>query len=235
MMSFRPTRKFSRFAVVTVFGAAIVIGCAGSYARAADDDDDEMIDTKVFRYLLQGLGLRRDGGTGIDYRERSPLVLPPGNELNQLPSPENAGRAKQVSNWPVDPDIKRTRQRKEAERKRKAPEPGVDDRPLMPDKMTELPPPSSTGSKAGEAPGRSAEGAERPSTPGELGSKGFMDMFKTGLWAPKEEYVPFTGEPARTSLTEPPRGYRTPSPAQPYGVGKDKWIAPTIDKNEPAK
>jgi hypothetical protein len=193
-----------------------------------------MIDTKAFRYLLKGLGLRKDG-TAIDYRERSPLVLPPGKELNQLPPPEDAAKANRMANWPVDPDIKRTKQRKEAERKRKPVEVGVDDRPLMPDKMTELPPPSSTGSKAGEAPGRSAEEAERPSTNAELGSKGFMNMFKTGLWAPKEEYVPFTGEPARTSLTEPPKGYRTPSPAQPYGVGKDKWAAPTIDKNEPVR
>ena len=30
----------------------------------------------------------------------------------------------------------------------------------------------------------------------------------------------FTGEPPRTALTEPPPGYRTPSPEQPYGVGK---------------
>jgi hypothetical protein len=234
MMSFRPTRKFSRFAVATVFGAAVMIGCAGSYAHAADDDDDEMIDTKAFRYLLQGLGLRRDGAS-IDYRERSPLVLPPGKELNQLPSPEDASRAKQVSNWPDDPDLKRTRVRKEAERKRKPMEPGVDDKPLMANKMTELPPPATTGNRAGEAPGISAEGNQQPSTPSELGSKGFMSMFKTGLWAPKEEYLPFTGEPPRTSLTEPPRGYRTPSPAQPYGVGRDKWAAPKIDRNEPVK
>ena len=30
----------------------------------------------------------------------------------------------------------------------------------------------------------------------------------------------FTGEPPRTALTEPPPGYQTPSPDQPYGVGK---------------
>ena len=32
----------------------------------------------------------------------------------------------------------------------------------------------------------------------------------------------FTGEPARASLTDPPPGYQTPSPDQPYGLGKDK-------------
>ena len=79
------------------------------------------------------------------------------------------------------------------------------------------------------------EGSAQPSTNAELGSKGFLNMFKTGFWAPKEEYTPFTGEPQRSSLTEPPRGYRTPSPNQPYGVGREKWKAPTVDKNEPVK
>ena len=45
----------------------------------------------------------------------------------------------------------------------------------------------------------------------------------------------FTGEPRRESLIEPPAGYRTPSPNQPYGIGKDTWIAPKIDRQEPAK
>ena len=92
-----------------------------------------------------------------------------------------------------------------------------------------------TTPRGGEAPGKSMEGSTQPSTNAELGSKGFMSMFKTGLWAPKEEYTPFTGEPQRSSLTEPPPGYRTPSPTQPYGVGKEKWKAPTVDKNEPVK
>ena len=79
-----------------------------------------------------------------------------------------------------------------------------------------------------------ATAAAAPSTNTELGSKSLTTIFGS-LWAPKEEYVPFTGEPARSTLIEPPPGYRTPSPAQPYGVGRDKWVAPVIDKNEPAK
>jgi hypothetical protein len=92
-----------------------------------------------------------------------------------------------------------------------------------------------TTPRNGEVPGKSMEGSTAPSTNAELGSKGFLNMFKTGLWAPKEEYAPFTGEPQRSSLTEPPPGYRTPSPNQPYGVGREKWKAPVIDKNEPVK
>ncbi len=41
-------------------------------------------------------------------------------------------------------------------------------------------------------------------------------------WFDKEEYATFAGEPARNDLTDPPAGYRIPSPAQPYGIGPEK-------------
>jgi hypothetical protein len=231
MTSFSCNRRFSRVVLAATLGMAVVIGCAGSFAQAADEDDDELLDVKIFRNIMKGLGLRRDEDNGINYRERSPLVLPTSKEL---PRPESDATVKKAAGWPNDPDLKRVRQRKEAERKRKPTDPGVDDKALPPNKMTEGPAPAPTGSKAGEAPGKSMEGSAAPSTNAELGSKGITSMF-SGLWAPKEEYTPFTGEPARTSLIEPPAGYRTPSPAQPYGVGRDKWVAPVIDKNEPVK
>jgi hypothetical protein len=41
-------------------------------------------------------------------------------------------------------------------------------------------------------------------------------------WFDKEEYASFTGEPVRRNLTDPPAGYRIPSPEQPYGLGPEK-------------
>ena len=41
-------------------------------------------------------------------------------------------------------------------------------------------------------------------------------------WFSKEEYASFNGEPVRGDLTEPPAGYRVPSPNQPYGISPDK-------------
>jgi hypothetical protein len=41
-------------------------------------------------------------------------------------------------------------------------------------------------------------------------------------WFNKEEYANFAGEPVRRDLTDPPAGYRVPSPEQPYGIGPDK-------------
>jgi hypothetical protein len=37
-------------------------------------------------------------------------------------------------------------------------------------------------------------------------------------WFNKEEYANFQGEPVRQDLTDPPAGYRIPSPDQPYGI-----------------
>jgi hypothetical protein len=40
-------------------------------------------------------------------------------------------------------------------------------------------------------------------------------------WFSREEYASFNGEPVRGDLTEPPAGYRVPSPNQPYGISPD--------------
>ncbi len=182
---------------------------------------------------MKGLGLRKDGTAGIEYRERSPLVLPPSNAICRRRKPTPPPRRPPAGR--TIPTSSSARQRKEAERKRKPIEPGVDDKAAAAepdDRRAGLAPPpaASAGDGAGTFDGRHRP---QPSTNAELGSKGFTSMFGW-LWAPKEEYTPFTGEPPRSSLTEPPPGYRTPSPSQPYGVGTDKWIAP-IDRQERAR
>ena len=44
------------------------------------------------------------------------------------------------------------------------------------------------------------------------------------------ETATFTGEPPRSSLTEPPPGYQTPSSAAPYAAGDERngWKIPTL-------
>ena len=41
-------------------------------------------------------------------------------------------------------------------------------------------------------------------------------------WFNQEEYANFPGEPVRQNLTDPPAGYRIPSPEQPYGISPEK-------------
>lgn len=222
MMTFRSERKFFRFLLAAAVGMAVVIGSAGIGAYAADGDNDPLPDVKILRGILKGLGLRKDEES-IDYRERSPLVLPPGKEL---PPPDTTAAVKaKTAAWPDDPDIKQAKLRKDAERNRKPYTEGIDDKPLMPSQYGVK---TTGGNRAGEAPAPSTEQTSKPMSAAELGSKNLFNS----LWAPKEEYTTFVGEPPRGSLTEPPKGYRTPSPSQPYGVGKEKWTAPVIDRNE---
>ena len=226
-MSFRSKRTFTRFALAATIGMAVMIGCAATGARAADDDDDDsLLDVKILRNVLKHLGLRRDE-KAIEYRERSPLVLPPGKEL---PSPEASTPAKaKTAAWPDDPDVKRAKQKKDAERDRKAYTEGVDDKPLLPGQYDRAP---ARGSKAGEAPGPTTDETSKPMSQSQLGTKNIFDS----LWTPKEEYTTFSGEPPRTTLIEPPAGYRTPSPNQPYGVGREKWKPPAAtDRAEPVR
>jgi hypothetical protein len=50
-------------------------------------------------------------------------------------------------------------------------------------------------------------------------------------WFSKEEYGSFAGEPVRQNLTEPPAGYRVPSPEQPYGISPEKKPAKPAAQN----
>src|SRR5215213_5359043 len=106
MVSFRSKprlvrAKLARAMFAAMVGAAVIAGGSSQTVWAADDDEDEpLADTKVLRYILQGLGLRRgDEGTGIEYRERSPLVLPANK---QLPQPETVKPASKTAGWPDD-------------------------------------------------------------------------------------------------------------------------------------
>ena len=64
-------------ASLLVFGAAAVLGSAP--ARAADDETSW--DQKLTRGIMDGLGLKRDGEATINYQERAPLVIPPGQRI----------------------------------------------------------------------------------------------------------------------------------------------------------
>jgi hypothetical protein len=213
-------RHWVRMAIAAMLGLAVVMGGSGTDARA-NDDEDVAPDTKFLRKVLSVLGLRRDG-EAIDYSERSPLVLPPSRELR---APER-GAAAPVAGWPNDPDVRRARQRAEQEKNRKTVE--EEENPLPPSEL-DRPGPVSPASRP-DGKDRSWDTVSRPSTPAELGSK---NVFSTMFGRPKEEYATFTSEPARGSLTEPPAGYRTPSPHQPYGVGKQTWKpGPRQDRHE---
>jgi hypothetical protein len=196
--------------VAGVLSVAVLVA-AGGLARADDEErKDEWLDQKLFRNFLGGLGMSNDSAN-INYHERSPLVIPP---VQNLPPPENAAAVRQNPAWPKDPDRARAKQ----EKKREAITQGYWDdqaKPLLPDQLNK----PRSGPIRTTRDGATVEESAKPLKPSELGYKG--GVFSS-LFGYKEEVVPFNGEPERESLTEPPKGYRTPSSAQPYGIlGKE--------------
>ena len=211
-------------ACVLVFGAAAVLGSAP--VRAADDEPT--FDQKIMNSIMDGLGFKRDGEPGISYQERAPLVIPPGRDL--MP-PERSDPAANNPAWPKDPDVERRKVETAMQKNRNvSDEREREQNPLRPDQLT----PGARGKQKRQA-ARTDDGYQAPASgfgsqlsPSELGYKGniFSNMFSSK----KEEQAKFTGEPPRTSLTEPPAGYQTPSPDQPYGLAKG--AAPTKAYND---
>jgi hypothetical protein len=209
-------------ACAVVFGAVMASGPSPACAA----DDDVSYDQKILRDIMEGIGLKRDGEATINYQERAPLVLPPNRDL---PPPERTDSVANNPAWPKDPDVERRKTEAAMEKNRNiSDEREREQNPLRPDQMT----PGGKGkkrqaSRSDDGYQNSASGFSSPMSPSELGYRGgFFGMFGSNK---KEETAKFTGEPPRTSLTEPPAGYQTPSPDQPYGLGKSAAPKATND------
>ena len=73
-----PLRALKLAAVVLGVGLVMTVGVA----RAQDDDDDDRtFEEKIIGNLMAGIGATNMENKGIDYRERSPLVVPPTIDL----------------------------------------------------------------------------------------------------------------------------------------------------------
>lgn len=200
-----------------------IVALTGVSVRAADD---EPFDQQIYNGIMEGLGFKRDGAPTINYQERAPLVIPPSRDL---PAPEKTDSITANNpSWPKDPDVARRKAQAAMEKDRNiSDEREREQNPLRPDQLTPGP-----GGRTKKSQSRDdgyqapASGFSNPLSPSELGYKGgFFGMFGSK----KEESKKFTGEPPRASLTDPPVGYQTPSPDQPYGSTKAAAPKPTND------
>jgi hypothetical protein len=196
--------------------AAVVLGIglmmSANAARAQDDDeDDSTFEEKIIKGIMTGIGGTNMENAGIEYRERSPLVVPPKIDL---PPPASVAGEAPMPNWPKDPDVKRRKEAKEA-RKKDNKDPVQAARPLSPSELAVGKTAATTNRSADpELPGN--PGATAILSPSQLGYEGgVMGFFKGN----KTETAPFKGEPTRDTLTMPPPGYQTPSPNFAYGTG----------------
>lgn len=208
-----------RLGLVTLgIGLVMTVGVA----RAQDDEeDDRTFEEKIIENVMKGLAGTNMERSGIDYRERSPLVVPPRLDL---PPPVNASAEPKVMNWPKDPDEAR-RKAAIARRKKENKDPMEAARPLKPSELEvgRVAGPARTNNDPVE-PGASNNPVLSPS---QLGFDGKISSFFRGN---SSEATTFTGEPTRDSLTQPPAGYQTPSPNYSYGTGPMQPLNGTTKK-----
>jgi len=242
----RRTEATMRAVGLAVFSLSLVANLGT--ARAADDDrtfSEKIADG--FYGAIRGTNM---DSRGIDYRERSPLVVPPSLDL---PPPVSTADAP-AANWPKDPD---ERQRKAviAAKKKAAPAPGrvmVTTAGALAAGQTQpinIAPPVDPQAGA-PVPGtvRPAYASDRNGTAltdpvydkgGDLFTGGASDLADSiGIGnlfggSTKTVQVDPGTEPARQALTQPPIGYQTPSANYAYGEQKKGWLDGTSnpDKN----
>jgi len=209
----------TRFLHIALCGAVAAVAVAMSYSAARAGDDGIASQESFTDKVLDSLGLHNpfEPQYGINYSERSPLVVPPTRDL----PPPASSTGPPAPNWPVDPEVRA----RAAAKKDTTVSPHPDyvtelSRPLRPNELNV---------RSVNPPGTSDSGTD-------------LSAKKPGIlnldWLKQEDYGTFTGEPPRVSLTDPPPGYQTPSPDQPYGIVPEKKIykPPTLgERMEPVR
>ena len=188
-----PPRRALRLAVVAL-GIGLVMTVGAARAGSDDEEDNRSFSQKIVDGFKAGFTTTNMDSKGIDYRERSPLVVPPQLEL---PPPAAAASQANAPNWPKDPDEKRRKAALAARKK------------SLTNTTHDLTPAEEEAARA------SAAASQQP-----LPQQSFGEKFGTYFGgASKPEAGVFKGEPTRETLTQPPPGYQIPSPNFAYGVG----------------
>jgi hypothetical protein len=243
--SSRATVRALRLAVVP-----LSIGLVMTAGAARAEDGDKTISERImdgFYGTIRGTNM---DNRGIDYRERSPLVVPPKLDL---PPPVAATDDVKVTNWPKDPD---ERQRKAiiAAKKKNAPPParvqvpseanaaaapGAVADPARPINIAPPPedPPVPGTTRPAYANDRNGTARIDPvyDQPGDLFMGGAAALTSSSIGdtlglnslfgGKKAEAVAPGTEPTREALTQPPPGYQTPSPNYPYAPESKGWLS----------
>jgi hypothetical protein len=223
--NFRLVRNSSGSAVRALRLAAVALGIglvmATGAARAQEDDDDnKTFEEKIIGGLMSNLRGTNMDSRGIDYRERSPLVVPPKIDL---PPPVTQSTEVNVPNWPKDPDEARRKAAKKVVHLEQDKDPLKASQIIQPsepnnDKTASTSASSGTGASDTLAPGGEASRTAVLSSSQLVNTGGLFKMFH----GDSPESAPFQQEPPRETLTQPPFGYQTPSPDYAYGTGGPK-------------
>src|SRR3954453_2660506 len=205
---------------LAALGVGLVL-TAGAARAQDDEEDDKTFEEKIIEGIMSGIGGTNMENRGIEYRERSPLVVPPKLDL---PPPESVKSEEKDPNWPKDPDEQR-RKAAIAARKKESKDPREAGRTLTPSELNAAK--TSPGARTSNEPVQPGNSLNNPVlSPAQLGyTGGFGGLFGGN----KTETAPFKGEPTRDSLTQPPPGYQTPSPNFAYGTGPKESLNKVYD------
>jgi hypothetical protein len=221
--------------------AAIPLGVAlAMMAGAARAGDDRTFGEKFMDGLYNTIRGTNMDNRGIDYRERSPLVVPPKLDL---PPPTASTEDAKIANWPKDPDEKQRKAVIEAKKKNAPPPARVQTvtqtaangtaaagpaRPINIAPPPEDPPiPGTTRPAYANDNNGTARTDPVYDQPGDLFMGGMSSITNStigdalnlgNLFGTKkgDTTVQPGTEPTREALTQPPAGYQTPSPNYPY-------------------
>lgn len=210
-----------RLAVVAL-GVGLVMSAGAARAQSAEsEEDDKTFEEKLIDGIMSGIGGTNMENRGIEYRERSPLVVPPRLDL---PPPVAASNEVKDKNWPKDPDEARRKALIKA-RKKENKDPMEASRILTPAELNAAK--TVTPARTNNDPIQPGVTDTNPIlSPSALGFDGrFSNLFGGN----KPEVAPFKGEPTRESLTQPPPGYQTPSPNFAYGTGPKESLNKEYD------
>lgn len=214
MPSPRITARSQRFGALAALLFAAGVAMIGS-ASAQEAEEDLTFEQKIIHKLLGG------SSSDIEYRERSPLVIPPAAEL---PPPVTDSKLATSPAWPKDPDANRDRPSPRRVVRR-----GADDafreseRALRPDELQQ--------GRVARAPSRepansvSVETEGRPLLPSEVSGGQDRQLHHLlpffGKESQKSAEAAPTERPTRSRLTQPPTDYRMPAPNAPYAPPKE--------------
>src|ERR1044071_9748947 len=91
--------------IASVCGVLLALGTIGAVKAQQADDDEDSFEQRIIKNILSGLGVDVGNKKGIDYRGRSPLVIPPSLDL---PPPDQVNASAQNPAWPREQTRKKT-------------------------------------------------------------------------------------------------------------------------------
>lgn len=217
--STRPLLRAMRVSAVAL-GIGLIMVCGAARAQDDEEEDDKTFEEKIIEGIMGGLGATNMENKGIDYRERSPLVVPP-----KLDLPAPSATEVKAPNWPKDPDEARRKAAIEARKNAKKKDIVEDSRPLTPAELNVGR--TAARPRTNNDPVQPGVSNNPVLSPAQLGFTGGLSQIFGGNNKP--ETAEFKGEPTRDSLTQPPPGYQTPSPNFAYGTGPKESLNKVYD------